>query len=239
MPVLPSRRLAFIHIPKCAGSSVEEMLGVHPEVLDPALREHHLSGDVGGRRLQHFTVAEIVAALRARGEDPAEYRFCAIVRDPYRRAVSEFLWRRRINHPSARGHDLDSFMEAIHERWRADDYNYWTVTARGDVHFVPQVRFLEGGDVAAPPIDVFRLEDGLAAVAAWVAADGEPVGPVPRLNVSPVPPDLEVSDRFRAIVTAMYRCDLAAFGYPAAAPPEWRLHGSPTGSPTAARMPAP
>lgn len=225
MPVLPARRLAFIHIPKCAGSSIEEVLGVHPDTLDAAGREQHLSGDVSGRRLQHLTRAEIAAALLARGEDPAGYRFLAVVRDPLRRAVSEFLWRRRINHPAVRGHDLESFYASLHERWLAADRDYRAITGPGDVHFLPQVWFLEADGGAGGPVDVFRLEDGLGPVAAWLTAAGIPVAALPRVNASPAPPDLPVSDRVRAIVTQMYRCDLAAFGYPAD-PPPWRLHGA-------------
>lgn len=219
MPVLPDQRLVFVHVPKSAGSAIERALGVHPDALDEAGRGRHLSGDVDGRRLQHLTRSEIVAALWDRGEDPATYRFFAIVREALDRAVSEFYWRVRIGHRTARGHDLDSFWEAIHGRLRAADRDPLAVAGPGDVHFLPQVRFLSADAAAAPAADVtvFRLEHGLGPVAAWLAGHDVAIGTIPLENASARPADLRVTRGVREIVATMYGDDYVAFGYPSPA----------------------
>ena len=83
----------FIHIPKCAGTSVEVALRVADEYpaigLEPTSTRPHLSR-LFGAGLQHLTVKEI---RRNFPDVLARNRFSfSIVRDPVDRFISHFLW---------------------------------------------------------------------------------------------------------------------------------------------------
>lgn len=92
-------KIAFVHIPKCGGSSVESAL-------------FDLEGYTGSRSFfkmtdeqrdlffvgteedrQHYTQRHIESELKRLGEDISEWRFLALVRDPFDRAVSEYFYQ--------------------------------------------------------------------------------------------------------------------------------------------------
>ena len=86
MILVENRRLAFIHIPKTAGSSLARLLYPHisPEHLQanvffdsPGWQETHHVNE------QHATLDESLDFMRDRGLDPRTYHFITIVRNPY------------------------------------------------------------------------------------------------------------------------------------------------------------
>lgn len=190
------KRVLFIHIPKAGGTSVESwMKGIAP------LRLFSMGVPHASRCTpQHFRAQDIRALL---GEGFFDYAL-TIVRNPYDRIASEYRMRAQLAKESF-WKGLPAFSAWIEEnldRQKREKFHL-------DNHLRPQWEFL-GKDV-----EVFRLEDGLAAPLAAMAS---------RLGVEPpeIPPhelrsdvleiDWEPSDRIR--VQDHYARDFETFGYP-------------------------
>src|SRR5262245_28523163 len=92
MPIDHERRVIFVHIPKCAGTSIEVAFGWANKYdrigLDVTATEPNFDTYFGGG-LQHFTIREMVE----NGIAIDKYTKFAIFRDPFDRLVSHFLWR--------------------------------------------------------------------------------------------------------------------------------------------------
>ncbi len=115
MPVYRRSRLLHIHIPKTGGTAIEEFFHARGDMTwRPASWVGRLR--VRGRwyELQHLTMPEL--CFLSQGEFQGFESF-AVVRNPYSRLVSEFLWR---SAPSENGHeplqrfrDFAAFVSAI------------------------------------------------------------------------------------------------------------------------------
>lgn len=190
------KRVLFIHIPKAGGTSVESwMKGIAP------LRLFSMGVPHASRCTpQHFRAQDIRALL---GEGFFDYAL-TIVRNPYDRIASEYRMRAQLAKESF-WKGLPAFSAWVEEnldRQKREKFHL-------DNHLRPQWEFL-GKDV-----EVFRLEDGLAAPLAAMAS---------RLGVEPpeIPPHelrsnaLEIewdpADRIR--VRDHYARDFETFGYP-------------------------
>ncbi len=94
MPLTDSGCL-FIHIPKCAGTSIEMSLGIadaYPEIgLRPTSTQPDLS-HLFGAGMQHLTVREIRENFADVLQDRVRYEF-SVVREPVDRLVSHFVWK--------------------------------------------------------------------------------------------------------------------------------------------------
>ncbi len=91
MPVSHRHRAIFVHIPRTAGGSIEQVLGICGDdnrgALKPA-RPDLLFGQVGNKALQHLTAREIRERVGERAF--REYFKFAFVRNPYERTVSVY-----------------------------------------------------------------------------------------------------------------------------------------------------
>ena len=91
-------KIAFVHIPKCGGSSVENMFMDYLQ-LDQEW-ENHSHEELSRLRLgtsdslQHSTQRELEDYLVGEGEDLQSWRFLAVVRNPIGRAISEFKYQK-------------------------------------------------------------------------------------------------------------------------------------------------
>ena len=218
MPIYRRHKLLFVHIPKTAGTSVEELLGLRgpwqKENINtcfgliqslPLLKEGFRSNF-----LQHLTLAELSRLL---GSDLQGCTPFAVVRDPWTRLISSF----RRKDPdlcnliySSCGRDANEFdLAAYIELAGCLDH----------AHLRPQYRFLtlSGSDRIDPRIHIFRQEQ-LVDLEEWLAQRlGETVV-LPKSNVSvPQTPwsDLNAhqEDKLRERVRVLYAEDYAAFGY--------------------------
>tara|TARA_Y100000389_G_C17412268_1_gene491640 strand:+ start:61 stop:717 length:657 start_codon:yes stop_codon:yes gene_type:complete len=135
MPISFKHKFKFIHIPKTGGSSVEVIFDLmHEENLYVPRWTHNHQGCLFAP--QHFTHSMIDFYTKNEYEDWFSF---TIVRDPYIRTISEFLYT----------HRLKTFNE--------DDFNEWL---DGDLlefnmeHTLPQSTFID------KPVDmILKLEN--------------------------------------------------------------------------------
>ena len=130
----------------------------------------------------------------------------AVVRDPAARMASEHRWQRQ----GRRGTRLGKLVARL-------PFSLWlrvmlAMAQRNpfafDNHLRPQADFVPN------EARVFRLEDGLAPVVAWLVetAGAAPVSePVPHALASGGAPEIAVPDRI--LIEAAFRADYARFGY--------------------------
>ncbi len=89
MPINPSTKIAFVHIPRCGGTYIEHIMGIHITRPDSGFGiNYNLSGDLNhlfGRNLQHLTFQEMLALL---GNESSQYHWFSIIRDPKERLLS-------------------------------------------------------------------------------------------------------------------------------------------------------
>lgn len=98
--ISPARRLVFVHIPKCGGSSIEAEFALHRQPGDMIVG---FDGDDQHRRTMAKTgLAKHMAYVylaRALGPGIAStYQFCAIVREPRRQLESFYKYGQRTLH---------------------------------------------------------------------------------------------------------------------------------------------
>lgn len=86
MPYHPDLKFLFIHIPKAAGGSIEQALGMRVRTPDRLLG---VSGR--GHMLQHLTLREVTELGYLPEEVVAGALSASFVRNPWGRAVSEFF----------------------------------------------------------------------------------------------------------------------------------------------------
>jgi hypothetical protein len=189
---LNSRNLLFIHVPKTGGKSVEEFL---KGLSGGQALFHPKKQDIFPCSPQHMH-AEALAMLF--GNRFLDHSFM-VVRNPYRRFVSEYHWR------VTRKNGEEPFEAWAHNILDALEANPYVL----DNHLRPQVEFRMSGT------DVHKLEDGLEkAVEAAVRAIGLDVER-PSLRQTHQVAKAEVTagrtlvDRLRET----YAADFDAFGY--------------------------
>ncbi|UZR99501.1 sulfotransferase family 2 domain-containing protein [Chondrinema litorale] len=86
-------KVIFIHIPKCAGSSVESYFGVKPFNWEEPNYEN-LTGWCPERKihLHHATASQLLDLELVSKETWDEYYKFTIVRNPWSRAMSDYYW---------------------------------------------------------------------------------------------------------------------------------------------------
>jgi len=124
MPISYERRCILVHVPKTAGTSMEVALGIYG-----GRSKKRLFGKFEGRYLQHLTAAQIRKCVGRRVYE--DFFKVAVIRNPWDRAVSEFLWRRSLPGVKKK-HRSMSFEKFLRRMWGSSD-----------PHFIPQKNFLD------------------------------------------------------------------------------------------------
>lgn len=204
MPLLLAngRSVLFVHVPKTAGTSVEHLLRSYGRVVGVRRDGHdrlpctpqHFHGEL----LEHLYGSD-------RAGSPFDYVFMT-VRDPMRRIVSEYYYRRefwawprrRLGRPA-----LNTWVRRSLRRAARDPYLF-------DNHLRPQHEFLSLG------AEVFRIEDGLEPVRrrldAVLGLTGE-LGPRLKTSAASGGGGEVLSESSRQLVSRFYARDFAEFGY--------------------------
>lgn len=177
MPVLRPG-LVFIHIPKCAGTSLEVAAGFDRQYPTLGLQPTAADADAGrlfGGGLEHLSSREVRAQYPALWENA---RVFSIVRDPIERFVSHFVWRfyRFSQNPPPVQRMLLELRAFIDEHVKpAAEHTLFADPHRGidaDVHpndvfrhLLPQCTFLfDRGELAVDEIYHMRELDDVAAM---------------------------------------------------------------------------
>jgi hypothetical protein len=199
------RRCIFVHIPRCAGTSIEDVIWPGPrsekDLWMGFVDRHHNRYQTGG--LQHLRASQIRDAVGTARFD--SYLKFAVVRNPFDRAVSQFSYMHR--RPDLRefiGMDEDaSFAEYLHLTGR-----------RSHVQWEKQCSFLcdEDGVLLVDLIARYeRLDEDMAGVFANLGLTGVEL---PRLNGTEHAPYREhYRPEVRRQVEERYRDDLDRFDY--------------------------
>ena len=94
MPISKKYSAIFIHIPKCAGTSVESALGMHADLdfigVKPYLNQVANKETLFGAGLQHMSANEVKAEIDDTFYKEA-FKF-TIVRNPWERFISHVAW---------------------------------------------------------------------------------------------------------------------------------------------------
>ena len=152
MPISYTYNLVFIHIPKCAGTTVEKIIGTSTPDEYFSSWKNIQKGKL--KTSQHFTYLELKNDLDINWD---EFFVFSIVRNPYARFVSEYNYRRHIflksNDPKS---DVGSFLQfanmlkmKVHDRVK-----------RFDGHLETQSSYLNNkNNEIEKSINVFKMED--------------------------------------------------------------------------------
>ena len=222
MPLVRSgpQLIYFAHVPKCAGSAVEEHLAARFGPL--ALRDSRHLARPEARRWTR-TSPQHVDAASLRRLFPAEFFdiVFAVVRHPVSRVVSAWHFQLEAERTVPHGVSFAEWLEDLEDLHRTDPFRF-------DNHTRPMDEMIPEG------AEIFHFEHDLDAIVFWLdRVTGRRDGPraMPRTNprgahgrkgpakVVPSPRDLEV-------IAHLYARDFARFGYvpespaPLAPPPD-------------------
>jgi len=220
MPVYPHHRLVHIHIPKTAGTAVEQLLhGLDDMAWGASSLYGHYQQPDRWFELQHLTATELREHTSGAYDD---FAAMAIVRDPYQRLISEYHWRKNINesNPDAFIQAFDSlegFIDALPDdldsRWETHIQGADMTTANVLIHARPQHHYTIGRDAEQDAsIQIARYEDFPHSIDPILAASSiESHGLITR-------PPKNLRDHFThdmvQKVNHIYARDFEAFDYP-------------------------
>lgn len=165
MPVFYAYRLVHIHIPKTAGTAIETYFHDIGH-LKWGYLSWTGSGYGHGRwyEYQHLSMYELRTLSNAAFDG---YRSFAVVRDPYSRVISEFLWRCwiRSQYPNASIEFFDSFKTFL-ESIPKDIDSQWLNHMQGAdrkwanflIHVRPQYHYVDDGEGKSLVDDILNFE---------------------------------------------------------------------------------
>jgi len=140
------RKIIFVHIPKTAGSSIENALGL----LRSGCENGYGYKDIDGRpvALQHLLPDGIRKII---GEEAfSRYTKFTVCRNPYNRIVSEYHWR--VCNKIGRVRSFDGFLDEVENVIKNNLYN------KVSDHFIPQSDFIYDSEGNQVVDHLFRFE---------------------------------------------------------------------------------
>jgi len=130
MPISHNLKTIFIHIPKNAGESIEEKLGIYGNSLNPL---EILWGIHGKYVLQHLTMAQMKRLYITDDIYKSYFKF-SFVRNPWDKTVSEYYWYKNYGRPLT----FKGWVKGLKDRLSASgNLNLYEVG-----HNIPQYRYL-------------------------------------------------------------------------------------------------
>lgn len=199
----------FVHIPKTGGQSVEQMfledLGLTWEERAPLLLRPNDDPSIGPDRLAHLYADEYVSKGHISQKDFDSYFKFAVVRNPYDRIVSEYLYRFQST-PFWKTPAPHRFVNQTYP----DDF---TDVAR---HMVPQVRYVMDGAGQLLVDEIVPLENikaGMAALSERIFGKHRDVPHRNKTKADNKAKKERVRARIAPLIAERYRADFEAFGY--------------------------
>jgi chondroitin 4-sulfotransferase 11 len=208
VPISYTYNTVFIHIPKCAGTTIEKILGTC------TLREYyHPRQDAKNGKIktpQHSTYLELKSDLAINWND---YFVFSVVRNPYSRFVSEYNYRRNLfMNTKLKEHDpvnFETFVNSLNIEVPKRIQQF-------DGHLETQTSFLknESGSIE-PSIQIFRFED---LAPCWTKLE-EKTGVQyktylwSRKSIDSTPYQSFYTPDIKSIIYEFYKEDFVNFGY--------------------------
>lgn len=198
MPICTKRKLAFIHIPKTAGSSITKLLGMGELENFFEVNYHAYEFDGVSYAPQHLTPALLENLV----PDFGSYTTFCFTRHPYAKAVSEYYWLRK---------DVDRrkvrvFFEPLFRRWIRKEL------AKQDMdHKLPQSTYVECCQHVFKLEDLHARWDEIAEVMGVAASAKLPRLVVGRQNTERIAAGL--SPKTKKLIQELYPNDFEALGY--------------------------
>lgn len=149
MPVYHDHKLIHIHIPKTGGTAIArcfERSGAFEWNRDSWVGDERRNGR--WYEYQHLSIRELESLS---GAKLAGYASFAVVRDPYARMFSDYLWRKEMkkSHPHSPIRSFDSFGAFLHAIPKDLDSCWLEHVERGDreranflIHVRPQYQYV-------------------------------------------------------------------------------------------------
>ena len=122
MPISDQYQCIFVHIPKCAGTSIEFVLGMHGENTEVGIKpfdsNNYDGGNLFGKIQQHYTVSQIKAVIDCNRFN-CYYKF-SFTRNPWDRLVSFVAWRgaKWAREEALQNTEFRPFVLDMHKRWK-------------------------------------------------------------------------------------------------------------------------
>lgn len=209
MPItrLSNGKLVFYaHVPKCAGSAVEDYLHARFGRLGMIDRAFSMrSPDGAWTRSPPQHMPEVVR--RALLPDQLFDAIFATVRHPVRRLVSVFRFQKYVESRLPTYLKFERWLEGLDRTLLLEPYAL-------DGHLRPMT------EIVPQDARVFRVEDGLDSLVAWLdEMAGDATGPrrVGRSNVlsqrAPTADDVVLTPALHTLIYRLYAADYARFGY--------------------------
>jgi hypothetical protein len=175
MPVNHKKKVIFVHIPKCAGTSIEKIFGMATRadlftILPPSIKtitDESLFANTAqfercaSKNMQHYTIKEITAVL---GQSVvAEYDVFSVVRNPYTRIVSEYNYCKAGKSRAGSAFLCETFADFVNTQLQLPESRR---IRRYDGHLETQASYLLNAADDLSSIDtIYRFEDLDAAIA--------------------------------------------------------------------------
>ena len=175
MPICQKNKFIFLHIPRCGGTSIERVFNLRSkQQLFGVVR----MGDQE-RTLHHLTPGDLEELGLVDPSVLESYFKCTIIRDPFSRMASDYLWQQRYDRhnlfKSMQFSDYLDFAESVVKNQRYFEKVHFD-------HFRPMVSYcLNGGELVVD--DILLLENIDIELKRIQPLIG--VVDLPRINASP------------------------------------------------------
>jgi hypothetical protein len=203
MPICRQRKLAFVHIPKTGGITIESVFGFGRTEAD-------LFGEMDGLELAHLTAQQMMKYV----PDFRDYFSFAIVRNPWERLVSEYAWRAG-NTSDTRAFDVLGLKKPTFEKFVRclGDIDFGNYSQPQVNHLYPQSCFTHvGGEQVVTHIG--RFEQFEASINEIRQKLGMDLVTIPKLNKSSHRHySYYYTHKTKEIVESVYRDDIKLYGY--------------------------
>ncbi len=220
MPVYRAHRVAHIHIPKTAGTTIEQQFA---DLGDMPWNTSSWYGRI--RRPDRWYEDHHLTLCELRQRSPDEVRWLdmfAVVRNPYQRLISEYRWRHKLvfeqKVPELTAFEsFDAMIAAVPRDLAHNWYRYIAVADRDHanvlVHLRPQWQYVcDATGRLDPRVEIVRFErlrDDLEPLyRRWGVASRPFGGPSAPFDLAEY-----YTDESLAVVNAVYERDFEWFGY--------------------------
>jgi hypothetical protein len=194
MPISSDNRLVFVHIPKTAGSSIEEVLQAN-ELPDYFGKRVAPATEVS---LQHLYLSELEQEL-----DLQDLKIFTVVRNPFDRIVSTYH-----HHKDKKGYTSWLFEDFVNHALNKENRRTFF-----DGHLEPQVNYVKS--LKGYKCKIFRFEE-LHKVTVWLSEQLQKTIDLPHHRKSDRLKDYRdyySSESLKSLVASHYTEDIARFNY--------------------------